>query len=98
MLSAFNLALQYVLSLSDLCFLYLKMELCYLFSERNINNVTFSHSRFLQEVLLMGRRSDVKKGKLMNLFFEYLRDSNRSDRQIAKVLGVSQPTVSRMKE
>ncbi|MHC3129646.1 MAG: Lrp/AsnC family transcriptional regulator [Candidatus Bathyarchaeota archaeon] len=33
----------------------------------------------------------------MSLLFEYLKDSNRSDRQIAKVLGVSQPTVSRMK-
>jgi len=45
----------------------------------------------------MGKRSDVKKGKLMSLLLEYLRDSNRSDRQIAKVLGVSQPTVSRMR-
>jgi DNA-binding Lrp family transcriptional regulator len=49
------------------------------------------------EVLLMGKRSDVKKGKLMSLLLEYLKDSNRSDRQIAKVLGVSQPTVSRMR-
>ena len=45
----------------------------------------------------MGKRSDAKKDKLMSLLFEYLMDSNRSDRQIAKVLGVSQPTVSRMK-
>ena len=45
----------------------------------------------------MGKRSDAKKDKLMSLLFEYLKDSNRSDRQIAKVLGVSQPTVSRMK-
>ena len=45
----------------------------------------------------MGKRSGVKKDKLMSLLLEYLRDSNRSDRQIAKVLGVSQPTVSRMR-
>ena len=45
----------------------------------------------------MGKRSGVKEGKLMSLLLEYLKDSNRSDRQIAKVLGVSQPTVSRMK-
>jgi DNA-binding Lrp family transcriptional regulator len=45
----------------------------------------------------MGKRSDVKKGKLMSLLLEYLKDSNISDRQIAKVLGVSQPTVSRMR-
>jgi len=45
----------------------------------------------------MGKRSDVKNDKLMSLLWEYLKDSNRSDRQIAKVLGVSQPTVSRMR-
>ena len=45
----------------------------------------------------MGKRSDVKKDKLMRLLLEYLKDSNRSDKQIAKVLGVSQPTVSRMR-
>ena len=45
----------------------------------------------------MGKRSDVKKDKLLSLLLEYLKDSNRSDKQIAKVLGVSQPTVSRMR-
>jgi DNA-binding Lrp family transcriptional regulator len=45
----------------------------------------------------MGKRSDAKKAKLKKLLLEYLKDSNRSDRQIAKVLGVSQPTVSRMR-
>jgi DNA-binding Lrp family transcriptional regulator len=45
----------------------------------------------------MGKRSDAKKSKLNKLLLEYLKDSNRSDRQIAKVLGVSQPTVSRMR-
>ncbi|MFB0565547.1 MAG: Lrp/AsnC family transcriptional regulator [Candidatus Aminicenantaceae bacterium] len=45
----------------------------------------------------MGKRSGVKKDKLTNLLLEYLKDSNRSDRQMAKILGVSQPTVSRMK-
>ena len=39
----------------------------------------------------------MKKAKLKSILLEYLKDSNRSDRQIAKVLGVSQPTVSRMK-
>jgi DNA-binding Lrp family transcriptional regulator len=45
----------------------------------------------------MGKRSGIKEGKLMSLLLGYLKDSNRSDRQIAKVLGVSQPTVSRMR-
>jgi DNA-binding Lrp family transcriptional regulator len=49
------------------------------------------------EALLMGKRSDAKKDKLTGLLLEYLKDSNRSDREIAKVLGISQPTVSRLR-
>jgi DNA-binding Lrp family transcriptional regulator len=45
----------------------------------------------------MGKRSDVTEDKLTSLLLEYLKDSNRSDRQIAKVLGVSEATVSRLK-
>lgn len=35
--------------------------------------------------------------KLYCLLLEYLKDSSRSDRELAKILGVSQPTVSRMR-
>ena len=35
--------------------------------------------------------------KMTSLLLELLKDSKRSDREIAKVLGVSQPTVSRMR-
>ena len=35
---------------------------------------------------------------MKKLLFEFLKDSKRSDRKIAKVLGVSQPTVSRMRQ
>lgn len=35
------------------------------------------------------------KKKMLNLLLELLKDSKRSDRELAKVLGVSQPTVSR---
>ena len=34
----------------------------------------------------------------MKLLLELLKDSKRSDREISKVLGVSQPTISRMRE
>jgi DNA-binding Lrp family transcriptional regulator len=34
---------------------------------------------------------------MMSLLLEFLKDSKRSDRELAKVLGVSQPTVSRMR-
>ena len=38
------------------------------------------------------------KKKMMKLLLELLKDSKRSDREIAKVLGVSQPTISRMRQ
>jgi DNA-binding Lrp family transcriptional regulator len=41
-------------------------------------------------------KKGVKK-KMMSLLFELLKDSKRSDRELAKVLGVSQPTVTRLR-
>jgi len=38
------------------------------------------------------------KKRSMNLLLELLKDSKRSDREIAKVLGVSQPTITRMRQ
>jgi len=35
------------------------------------------------------------KERMMRVLLEFLKDSKRSDREIAKVLGVSQPTVTR---
>jgi len=37
------------------------------------------------------------KARMLSLLLELLKDSKRSDRELAKVLGVSQPTVSRMR-
>ncbi|MDH5418954.1 MAG: Lrp/AsnC family transcriptional regulator [Candidatus Bathyarchaeota archaeon] len=37
------------------------------------------------------------KKRMMRLLLELLKDSKRSDRELAKVLDVSQPTVSRMR-
>ncbi|MEM2394284.1 MAG: Lrp/AsnC family transcriptional regulator [Candidatus Bathyarchaeia archaeon] len=38
------------------------------------------------------------KQKLTKLIFELMKDSKRSDRELAKVLGVSQPTITRMRK
>jgi DNA-binding Lrp family transcriptional regulator len=38
------------------------------------------------------------KKRMMSLLSEFLKDSKRSDRELAKVLGVSQPTVTRMRQ
>jgi len=38
------------------------------------------------------------KKRMMDLLLEYLKGSKRSDRELAKVLGVSQPTVTRMRQ
>ena len=45
----------------------------------------------------MGKSSKTLNDRLHSLLLEYLKDSNRSDRELAKILGVSQPTISRMK-
>lgn len=45
----------------------------------------------------MGKDRHGINRRLHRLLFEYLKDSNRSDKEIAKTLGVSQPTVSRLK-
>ena len=37
------------------------------------------------------------KERMRSLLFELLRDSKRSDRELAKVIGVSQPTITRMR-
>ena len=38
------------------------------------------------------------KKRMMNLLLELLKDPKRSDREIAKTLGVSQPTVTRRRQ
>ena len=45
----------------------------------------------------MGRKPEGRNKKLFRLLFEYLKDSDRTDQQIAKELGVSPATVSRLK-
>ena len=42
----------------------------------------------------MGKSSEKR---MMRLLLEYLKDSKRSDRELAKVVGVSQPTITRMR-
>lgn len=62
-----------------------------------IYNLPFYTTPALWKDLPMGKHKAVKKDTLMALLLEYLKDSNRSDKQLAKTLGVSQPTVSRMR-
>jgi len=38
------------------------------------------------------------KKRMMKLLLELLKNSKRSDREIAKVIGVSQPTITRMRQ
>ena len=37
------------------------------------------------------------KKRMMSLLLELLKDSKRSDRELAKILGVSQPTITRLR-
>jgi len=38
------------------------------------------------------------KQKMIDLLYELMKDSKRSDRELAKVVGVSQPTITRMRK
>jgi DNA-binding Lrp family transcriptional regulator len=38
------------------------------------------------------------KKRMLKLLFELMKNSKRSDRQIAKIIGVSQPTITRMRQ
>jgi DNA-binding Lrp family transcriptional regulator len=40
----------------------------------------------------------MKQEKLVKLLFELIRNSKRSDRDLAKILGISQPTVTRLRK
>lgn len=40
----------------------------------------------------------MKKEKLINLLFELVKNSKRSDRDLAKILAISQPTVTRLRK
>jgi DNA-binding Lrp family transcriptional regulator len=40
----------------------------------------------------------MKQEKLVNLLFELIKNSKRSDRDLAKTLGISQPTVTRLRK
>ena len=44
----------------------------------------------------LGRGSE--RDRMMSLLHELLKDSSRSDRELGRVMGVSQPTVSRWKK
>jgi len=46
----------------------------------------------------MRKRSHTMKKRMMSLLLEYLKGSKRSDRELAKVLGISQPTVTRTRQ
>ena len=46
----------------------------------------------------MRKRSGTMKKRMMHLLLEYLKSSKRSDRELAKVVGVSQPTITRMRQ
>jgi DNA-binding Lrp family transcriptional regulator len=38
------------------------------------------------------------KRKMIDLLYEFMKNSKRSDRELAKIVGVSQPTITRMRK
>lgn len=75
-------------------FLAVVHQLCY---KRLIYCMSLHNTNIFREELLMGKNPDGVNGRLFRLLLEYLKDSSRSDKQMAKVMGVSEPTIARMK-
>jgi len=75
-------------------FLAVVHQLCY---KKLIYCISLHNTNIFREELLMGKNPDGVNGRLFRLLLEYLKDSNRSDKQMAKVMGVSEPTIARMK-
>ena len=67
--------------------------------KKNNTNIFYLASQYsiMGEFAVVGQRGNEMNNKLYCLLLEYLKDSSRSDRELAKILGVSQPTVSRMR-
>ena len=42
--------------------------------------------------------SSMMKKRMLKLLFELMKNAKRSDREIAKIIGVSQPTITRMRQ
>ncbi len=43
------------------------------------------------------KKTNMKQKRMTHILYELIKNSNRSDRQIAKAIGVSQPTVTRLR-
>ena len=49
-------------------------------------------------MLFMKRENPMKREKLIKLLFKLIKNSKQSDRDLARILGVSQPTVTRLRK
>jgi DNA-binding Lrp family transcriptional regulator len=49
-------------------------------------------------MLFMKRENPIRRERLIKLLFHLIKNSKRSDRDLAKILGVSQPTVTRLRK
>jgi DNA-binding Lrp family transcriptional regulator len=78
------LELDYVIKTSNVIFLF-KSYIC----------LPFMHNVYIQphyeSVAMMKKR-------MLKLLFELMKNAKRSDREIAKIIGVSQPTITRMRQ
>jgi DNA-binding Lrp family transcriptional regulator len=51
----------------------------------------------IEELFLIKGNPRMKNKRMANILCELIKNSNRSDHQIAKVIGISQPTVTRLR-
>jgi DNA-binding Lrp family transcriptional regulator len=64
-------------------------------TDRNRTNAFYSASRIIDE---LNKALETLKDIELRLISELMKNSHRSDRQVAKAIGISQPTVSRTRE
>ena len=64
-------------------------------TDRNRTNAFYSASRFTDE---LNKVIETLKDVELRLISELMKNSHRSDREVAKAIGISQPTVSRTRE
>ena len=51
----------------------------------------------LEELILANNKSNTKTKRKNQVLFELIKNSKRSDRELAKIIGISQPTVTRLR-
>ena len=51
----------------------------------------------IDDFSLLKNKGSMKNKRMTNILYELIKNSNRSDHELSKVIGISQPTVTRLR-